>query len=146
MTNRNAFLTAAAAATLFGCNPNEQQGNGSAGNTVHANETQPAATLCLFEREDTRNWAASTDANQDVVVRGDARVADPKYTARLERPEKNGDQARLWLSVAENSGGIPPTGGWHKVAATIEDDGAIRTVEVWCDHDTMLARMPVRRE
>ena len=105
-----------------------------------------ADMICAFEPDDTRNWVTRINPDRSVTVEGQARVGNPKYRAELFLPQVQDARARAFLTMAENHSGQSPPDGWWDVSYTFPDpDGAIQTVEIWCDFDKMLASKPVRR-
>jgi len=105
-----------------------------------------ADMICAFGRSDTRGWEAAIGSDRSVTVTGQARVGNPAYRAELFMPQVKGSKARAFLTMAENKSGSSPADGWWDVSHTFPDpDGTIQTVEIWCDFDTMLAEVPVRR-
>lgn len=128
----------------------ERAGNEAAGgNNATAAGNAAAGSFCSFTREQTRNWHASIsdmppNPGRALVVTGEAYVQDPRYKAQLSQPESMPPTLRLWLTQAENSG-TAPADGWHALRFELPDPGDIRTVVIWCDHDTDLAEITVER-
>lgn len=106
-----------------------------------------ANMICQFSADDHRGWDGRAQSDQSVIVWGEAYVANPAYRAKLFHPKVEGSTAGVFLTMAENSTGEAPADGWWKVEFVFPDPKAeIRTVEIWCDYDTMLAEVPVRRD
>jgi hypothetical protein len=120
--------------------------NAAAGNAAAGNGA--AASLCLFEPGDVKDWKAVQGKNGTrtagmIIVTGKARVGDPKYMARLTRTEAGNGVLRLWLTQAEQE--FPedvPEDGWYDLRYGPGGTG-ISKVVVWCDHDTNLAELDV---
>jgi hypothetical protein len=121
-------------------------GNASAGNSAAGEGA--AASLCLFEPGDVKDWKAVQGKNGTrtagmVIVTGKARVGDPKYMARLTRTEVGSGILRLWLTRAEQE--FPeevPEDGWYDLRYGPGETG-IRKVVVSCDRETSLAELDV---
>jgi hypothetical protein len=134
----------------------DRSGNGAAGGNEAAETganaaagNGAAASFCQFTREQTRNWHASISDQPPnpgalLIVTGEAYVRDPHYKAQLSEPQSAPPVLRLWLTQAENRGAVPAD-GWHALRFELPNPGDIRTVIIWCDHDTDLAEIAVER-
>lgn len=120
--------------------------NAAAGNAAAGNGG--AASLCLFEPGDVKEWKAvhgkkGTRNAGMILVTGKARVGDPKYMAQLTKTEVGRGVLRLWLTKAEQE--FPEEvreDGWYDLRYGPGESG-ISKVVVWCDHDTNLAELDV---
>lgn len=139
---RTSIALTCALAGLTGCN---QAADQPAANKATANAAAPAnqPVFCFFKDEETRNWAASTDAKGNIVVKGKAHVKDARYKAQLGEPENDGTTARVWLSIGANSGYASPD-DWWDVSATIPAGSGIQQVSVMCGEKSV-ADLPLKK-
>ena len=149
---RTAMIVAAAAG-LAAC------GQGNAGNeaanaieNVAANNAAaPAAaaekpqhpTYCFFKEANRKGWSVSRDASGNVVVKGRAKVEDVRYSAALGEPEVEGETARIWLTMPQNSG-YEDLDRWWDVSAAIPGSAGVTSVGVMCGTKEV-ATLGVRR-
>jgi hypothetical protein len=139
--NRSAeanLATENAASNAAGNAPDNATGNAS-GNSA-------ATSLCFFGPDDVKDWKAvegpdNTRTAGMIRVTGKARVADPKYKAKLTRFDESGGVLRLWLTHAENDGEASED-GWYDLTYGWAGGGASKVV-IRCDEDTNLAELDV---
>lgn len=134
---RQLILALSAVLVVSGCN--EPGGQAMANNTM-AKPAEPAKkhpTYCFFKNADTKGWAASRDSAGNVVVNGQARVADRRYSAVLGEAEADGDQARLWLTMAPNTAAFGAPEDWWDVSAPVPASATVTSVTVMCGKKTV---------
>ena len=132
---RIAILLAAGAA-LAGCG---QTGGGEAAGNAAGNASANAVaanapkhpTYCFFKAANRKGWTAARDKSGNVVIKGQAKVEDVRYSAALEQGEVTGDSARIWLTMPQNTG-YQDLDRWWDVSATIPDSAAVKSVSVMC--------------
>lgn len=142
---REMVALAAAALAVAGCG---EAGGDKAANAAiaTANAAAPAAkrpTYCFFKDAATRGWAASIDASGNVVVEGKAKVDDLRYRGDLGQSEVTGDKARVWLTMAPNTGYANPD-LWWDVEATLPNSSAVNGITVLCGKKEV-AKLAVKR-
>jgi len=135
----------AAAVVLTACGPSGGADNAT---NIAANATADAAapkrpTYCFFKDAATRGWSAVPDASGNVAVKGQVKVDDKRYRGDLSQSEVAGDGARLWLTMAPNTG-YADDDNWWDLAATVPDSGAVTQVTVLCGKKEV-AKLKVRR-
>ena len=142
---RHSILVLGTLMTLAGCG---QSGEPRApANAAVANAAEPVKkrpTYCFFKNADARGWAVSRDASGNVAVEGQAHIGDRRYMAQLGDPETEGDEARLWLTMAPNSTGTGAPGDWWDVSATVPASSAVTKVTVLCGKKTV-AELPLKK-
>jgi hypothetical protein len=135
-----------AVALVSGCNQGSQDQSNAAANAP-ANQTATASTAkhyCFFHQDEGKAWATSRDAQGNVTVKGKAHVRDVRYKADLGQPEILGSSAKLWLTMAQNTG-YRSMDNWWDVSFTIPGSGAIESVTVACDQKRVMAELKVKR-
>jgi hypothetical protein len=129
----------AAAAGLAAC------GQSDDGTTTAKAVAKPAApkvkhpTYCFFKDANRKGWAASTDKDGNVTVKGKAYLEDGRYKGELIQGETAGDKASIWLQMSQNDTGFSMPDGWWDVSATIPNSAAAKTVTVMCGTKTAAA-------
>ena len=140
--NARALLLTGAVALVAGCN---QSGNQPAENAV-ANAAAAAPnhpSYCFFKDADTKGWAASRDAEGNVVVKGKAHLDDNRYMGTLVQPEVSGTAASLWLTMGPNTNATGAPENWWDVTAMVPNSAAVNSVTVMCGKKTV-AQLPVK--
>jgi hypothetical protein len=135
----------AIAASLTACGQSADQG---AAANVPANASANAAaprrpSYCFFKDAATRGWATSADASGNVAVKGQVKVDDKRYRGDLSQSDVVGDEARVWLTMAPNTG-YADDDNWWDLSATVPDSGAVANVTVLCGKKEV-AKLKVRR-
>jgi hypothetical protein len=125
-----------------------QPGSDNSAANVAANATANAAapkrpTYCFFKDAATRGWAASSDASGNVAVKGQVKVDDKRYRGELGQSEVASDTARVWLTMAPNTG-YADDDNWWDVTITVPDSGAATGVTVLCGKKEV-AKLKIRR-
>jgi hypothetical protein len=119
-----------------------------AANTA-GNAAAPAAgkaahpTYCFFKEANRKGWSVTRDKSGNVVVKGQAKVEDVRYSAALGDPEVEGDTARVWLTMPQNSS-YQDLDRWWDVSATIAGSAEVTSVSVMCGAKEV-ATLGVRR-
>jgi len=134
---RRSIIVMAALIGAAGCNQSTEQ---PATNTAAANTAEPTKkrpTYCFFKNADTKGWSVTRDASGNVVVKGQARLADRRYMAALGDSEIDADEAQLWLSMAPNTTGVGAPGDWWELSAAVPASTAVRSVTVLCGKKTV---------
>lgn len=109
-----------------------------AGNTANtAAAEKPKPRYCFFKDNETKDWAASRDAQGNVVIKGKAYRSDPRYQARLGEPDVSGVIARIAPSIAPNTTGFGAPENWWDVSATIPNSAGVESVVVECGPKTL---------
>jgi hypothetical protein len=139
-----ALIWLAASAGLAACN---QGDGGNAAGNASVNAAATAApkhpTYCFFKEANRKGWTAKRDPSGNVVVKGQAKVEDVRYSAALEEGEVEGDKARIWLTMPQNSG-YQDLDRWWDVNAAIPGSAAVTSVTVMCGAKSV-ATLPVKR-
>jgi len=134
------------AAGLTACGPSGGDTNAAApaANAVaNAAAAPKRPTYCFFKDAATRNWAAAPDASGNVAVKGQVKVDDRRYRGELSQSEVAGDTARVWLTMAPNTG-YADEDNWWDVTIAVPDSKAAANVTVLCGKKEV-AKLKVRR-
>ncbi|MET1113213.1 MAG: hypothetical protein ABWX67_16975 [Allosphingosinicella sp.] len=107
-----------------------------------------AASPCGFAPGDVKDWKAvqgkdGTRTAGMIIVTGKARVADPKYMAKLDKTGVEGGTLSLALTRADQE--FPdeaPGDGWYDLRYGPGESGVAK-VALWCDRETRLAELDV---
>ena len=142
---RNLTLLLCGALFAAGCDQAEAPHANAANALANAAAAKAPKRYCFFRKEDSKGWAASRDAKGNVRVTGRAHVRDTRYKGDLGQPEVSGSTAKLWLTMAPNTGQYRSADDWWDVSFTIPDSGAIESVTVACDSKRVLAELKVKR-
>jgi hypothetical protein len=136
---------AVASAALAGCGQSVQDNSAVNASVNTAAAQKPKhPTYCFFKDANTKGWAASTDKDGNVTLKGKAYLEDPGYRADLVQGEVQGDKATIWLTMAPNNTGYARPGGWWDVNAAIPGSTAATSVTVMCAVKTV-ATLTVKR-
>src|SRR5215213_9945276 len=129
---RRSILMLAALIGAASCSQSAEQpaANSAAANTAEPEKKRP--TYCFFKNADTKGWAALRDRGGNILVKGQARIADRRYMAALGETEIDGGQARLWLNMAPNTTGLGAADDWWDVSASLPASAAVTSVTVLC--------------
>ena len=130
---RKSIVFVGVAAMLTGCGQN-------GGANQAANQTNAAAapehkhpTYCFFpDPTDTKDWAAKTDKDGNVVVTGKAQLEDRRYMARLSQSDVAGTIASVWLTMTSNTTGMGAQENWWDVDTTVPNSTNVTEVKVMC--------------
>ena len=131
------LLFAAAALALAGCN--EAVPENSVANAA-ANASAPAKkrpTYCFFNDAETKGWAASRDAEGNIVVKGQAYRSDSRYKAEFVEQEVTEAGAKLWVAIVQNTTGYGAPENWWEVTASVPDSSGVESVTVMCGKKTL---------
>ena len=100
-------------------------------NNAAAAEAPKHPTYCFFKEANRKGWAATADASGNVVVKGQAKVEDVRYSAALAQAEVDGAKARIWLTMPPNTG-YQDLDRWWDVSATVPGSAGVTSVSVMC--------------
>src|SRR3982751_5898581 len=132
------------AAALAACGQsNDEAANLAAAKAAAAKKPKPA--YCFFKDPDTKGWAASTDKDGNVVVKGKAYRQDPRYMALLGQPVVTGTSAEVSPSITVNNTGYGAPENWWDLSFTIPNSIAVQKVTVRCG-SRVLAELQVPRK
>jgi hypothetical protein len=123
------FVIVAAAAGLAACG---QSGNEQAANQAASAPVKEKTPYCFFKDSDAKGWAASTDKDGNVVVKGKLYRQDPRYKAVLEKPKVEGATAEVWPNIAQNDTGFAVQDDWWDANITIPGSVEVTKVNVHC--------------
>ena len=116
------------AAGLAACG---QSGDSGTDNVI-AQPKKAKTPYCFFKDQDTKGWAASTDKDGNVVVKGKAYRSDGRYKAVLGQPKVTGTTAEVWPTVVVNDTGFSSPDNWWDVSLTIPGSAGVDRVQVRC--------------
>jgi hypothetical protein len=133
---RNSIILLGAAAGLASCGQGgDETANQAAANAAAAQKAKPA--YCFFKEPDTKDWAASRDAQGNAVVKGRAYRQDPRYMAVLGTATVTGSHAELSPSITMNNTGYGAPENWWDLTATIPNSAGVESVTVSCGSRTL---------
>ena len=127
------LVTVLAAAGLAACG---QSQDNQATNQAAVAPPKEKTPYCFFKDSEAKGWAASTDKDGNVVVKGKLYREDPRYKAILEKPKVTGTTAELWPNIAQNDTGFAAVENWWDVKLTIPGSAAVTKVNVRCGAKT----------
>lgn len=136
------FVTILVAAGLAACG---QAPDDQAANQAAAAPPKQKIPYCFFKDTDAKGWAASTDKDGNVVVKGKLYREDPRYKAILEKPKVTGTTAEVWPNIAQNDTGYAAGENWWNVTLTVPGSAAVTKVDVRCGAKTV-ASLDVTRK
>ena len=140
------MILAVAAAGLAACGQSaDDQAASRAAASKAAAAKKARAPYCFFKDAETKSWAASTDAQGNVVVKGKVYRLDSRYKAVLGPPTVTATSAEIRPTITINDTGYAAQDNWWDVAATIPNSAAVETVAVKCGAKTF-AELAVKRK
>lgn len=119
-----------AAAFVAGCNQAADNAAANVTNTAAAQKPKPK--YCFFKDNETKEWSASRDKDGNIVVKGKAYRADPRYQALLGAAAVTGTAARIAPTIVQNGTGYGAPDNWWDLTATIPNSSAVESVTVEC--------------
>jgi len=123
------------AAVAAGCNQAADKPAANTSNTAAAQKPKPK--YCFFKDNETKDWSASRDKDGNIVVKGKAYRADPRYQALLGEAAVTGTTARIAPTIGQNATGYGAPDNWWDVTATIPNSSAVESVMVECGPKTL---------
>src|SRR5215213_7608437 len=115
---RRSILMLAALIGAASCSQSAEQpaANSAAANTAEPEKKRP--TYCFFKNADTKGWAALRDRGGNILVKGQARIADRR-------------------NMAANTTGTGAPGDWWDVSAAVPASAPVTSVTVLCGKKTI---------
>lgn len=114
-----------------------QSGNDTSANQEAAAQPKKKPAYCFFKDAETKDWAASRDADGNILVKGKAYRSDARYKALLNPATVAGTTAEITPTIAQNDTGYGAPENWWDLSATIPNSATVDTVRVNCGPKTL---------
>jgi hypothetical protein len=142
---RKSIILLGAAAGLAACGQSGE--DAPANNAANAAATEaPKPAYCFFKEEETKDWKAKLDKDDNVVVSGKVYRSDPRYKALLQPATVSGVTAEVAPTITVNDTGFAAPENWWDVTETIPNSRGVTAVNVKCGSDTVASLTVPRKK